>query len=538
MSQLVLKYLDPGRYAARLRRLMEGRRCDKLRYAVEGHYRQRQAVFAQAGERVIVCEGMWDNPNHFFRLHLMLAAMPDAKTCRLVGILRNPGEIRQRRSLESLGVKEFVYLEDHPLRREQFLEDAQRRLEGVRTHRDLLQLNLPQSLPPYVYYDTVLKLARHPQPPLTSQLWITVLTEVLRNLAIYEELFQRHEVVRVVSSHPWKNEYATLCWTALARSVPCYYVTGFCEGTRIRHFATLEDFLTPVEHVSFADFEALSVRVRRCLIERGRAYLAERELGKSSDINARYAFRPENRWTDKAAARQALGVPDDRPLVAVYAQAWFDFPHTFAMQHFTDFLDWMRFTVEHAARNTTVTWLLKPHPCDLWYGGIRLTDQVRDLPPHVRLCSEATDSLTVQLAADCIVTVHGTVAIEGAARGLLVLCADRSYYSDWGFTYTATSRENYGELLGRIQTLAPTTREQQERAMACAAVCLAPTPEEAGLLSTSCDTSGLVLYDEILSRFMHSTIALSQETKAIDEWVVSKCLSYAAYHTIRHYERS
>jgi len=33
------------------------------------------------------------------------------------------------------------------------------------------------------------------------------------------------------------------------------------------------------------------------------------------------------------------------------------------MQNFTDFLDWMRFTAERIAENTSVTWLLKPHPC-------------------------------------------------------------------------------------------------------------------------------------------------------------------------------
>ncbi len=533
----LLRYFEPSLFAARVRRFIADRRDSNLRQVLEECYRQHRSVFAEDGKRVILCEGMWDNPNHFFRLYMMLAAMSDTRECRLIGILRSQDGVKQRRSLESLGAKEFIYLENHPLRREQYIGKAQQLLQGVRAYRDLLRLELPDSLPAYVFYDTVLKIARHPQPPLNSPLWATVLADVFRNLAIYEDVFQKHEVVRVVSSHPWKNEYATLCWTALVHAVPFYYITGFCESTRIRRFITLEDFETPVDHGSAAEFDALSFSIQQRLINRGRAYLAERELGISSDINARYAFRPEKRQMSRAAARRALGVDESRPLAAVYAPVWFDFPHTFGMQHFTDFLDWMQFTVEQLSNNTFVTWLLKPHPCDSWYGGTRLADLVQELPPHVHLCQEETDSLTVQIAADYVVTVHGTVAIEAVARGLPVLCADRSYYSDWDFTYLAKSREDYAELLARVQMLSPPTKEQQRRAMACAALSLAPISEGRKLLRTSCDTTGTMLYEEIFSRFHHEKAGLSREIEAIREWMASGHPSYAAYHTRLYYER-
>jgi hypothetical protein len=216
--------------------------------------------------------------------------------------------------------------------------------------------------------------------------------------------------------------------------------------------------------------------------------------------------------------------------VAVYSQVWFDFPHTFGMQHFTDFLDWIRFTVAEVAGHTQVTWLLKPHPCDPWYGSLRLADVVGSLPPHVRLCDEATDSATVQLASDAIVTVHGTIGIEAAARGLPVVCADRSYYSDWGFTHVAKSRDDYAALLAAIHTLPAPTDEQRARALAFAALSLAPPPTER--LRTSCDTSAPpMLYREILGRLDSERAALDAETTAIAEWLAMGRPSYAVYRT-------
>jgi len=318
--------------------------------------------------------------------------------------------------------------------------------------------------------------------------------------------------------------------------VPCFYVTGFCEGVRIRRLRTAEDFKTPVEHCSFVDFSRLSVSVRERIIERGRAYLAEREQGESSDINARNAFRPEKRSTDRATTRRILGVPEQGFLAVVCAPAWFDFPHTFAMHNFTDFLDWIKFTVEQISRSTSVTWLLKPHPCDSWYGGVRLADLVGNLPPHVHLCPEATDALTVQLAADAVVTVHGTVAIEASARGVPVLCADRSYYSDWGFARTAASLEDYGQALANIQSVTRPTGEQQKRAMAVAALSLAPAPKALGILRTSCDASDRrKLYNEILTRFEREKDGLLVEQNAIREWLTGSSPSYATYQTINHY---
>jgi len=538
MSARLLRYLSPGGYTRYVQRVIADRRANRFRGTVEAHYGRGRPGTAGFDAPAIVCEGMWDNPNHFFRLHLMLAALPDAEKCQTIGVLHRRDDWRQRRSLGSLGVREFLYLEHDRVCREQFDAEAERLLGGVNTHRDLLRLELPHALPAYIYYDTVLKLARHPQPPLDSPLWPRVLAEVLRNLAIFDRLFREHEVAAVVVSHPWKNEFATLTWSALVHGVPCYYATGFCEGTRIRRFVTLEDFATPVEHGTCREFDALPPAVRRRVIEYGRAYLAEREQGTSSDINARYAFRPDRRCADRAAARRVLGVDGDRPLAAIFAQVWFDFPHTFAMQNFTDFLDWMRFTIGQIAANTSVTWLLKPHPCDQWYGGVRLVDLVRELPRHVVLCPEDTDSLTVQVATDYVVTVHGTVAIEAAARGLPVLNADRSHYTDWGFTHLAKSRKDYADLLAGIQHLAPPTGEQQERAMAFGALSLAPTPGGIGLLRTSCDTSGPMLYAEILSRLERERAGFARERAAIADWIASRRPSYAAYHTTRYFERS
>jgi hypothetical protein len=529
------KYLDPNRWKVRYNQFINQRRANRLRLAAEQYYLDLGVLTTASGKRAIVADGLWDNPNHWFRLRLFLEALPETRHCRLVGVLRGSHDVAQRRMMKCFGFKDFIYLEENRYEKQDFTKQAREILSDIGSHGDLLRLQLPDSLPAYTYYDTVLKLARHPQPSLDSPLWIDSLSELLRNLAIYQDLFQEYEVVGVVASHPWKNEYATLCWTALGNGVPSFHITGYCEGIRIRRFSSLDDYATPVEHMSFHDFVALSRSVQTRMMADGQTYLSERDLGHSNDINVSYAFLPDKRQTERFAARYALGANDERPLVAIYSHVWFDYPHTFAMSNFTDLLDWMQSTLKQISRNKEVIWLLKPHPTDQWYGGTRLADFAKDLPPHVKICPEDTDSMTVQLAVDGVVTVHGTAGIEAAARGVPVLCADRSYYTDWDFTHRAESREYYGELLSNIQKLSPPTEEQRMQAMACALAALAPVPEGRGLLRLRCDTSGPVLYEDIISLLENDVEALEKERVAMREWLATGSSSYSVFHKVKYY---
>jgi hypothetical protein len=136
------------------------------------------------------------------------------------------------------------------------------------------------------------------------------------------------------------------------------------------------------------------------------------------------------------------------------------------------------------------------------------------------------------LAADAVVTVYGTVALEAAARGIPVICADRSYYSDWGLTHEAKSRDHYGELLASAAGLAPATEAQRRRAAACAALALGPTPPELGLIPLRCDSSGPVLYEDIIAWLDRHDPALEAERAALADWLASDTSSYAVYQRI------
>ncbi len=529
------KILDAGKwrqlFAAQTRLRAINRADDEL----DRQFSRVGKLSAAADEPYVVADGMWRNPNHFFRVRLFIEALHTlGRKPRLLGILRSSRDWRERRALARIGFEEFVYIEyDDEFRTDMYLAESRRLLSVVREHADILALQLPDDIPAYTYYDTVLKLSSNPRPPLDDPLWVSTLAETLRNRAIYNRELSKRPIMHVALSHPWKNEWATLVWLALKREIPVEHLTGFCEAMRIRRFRTADDYATPVEHVPRAVFEGLPQAAQRKLAEIGAADLRRRSSGLSSDLNVRHAFDPRHRIGDREHARAILSGQTERPVAIVYGHVWFDFPHTFAMRNFIDFRDWMELTLREIRDIDDVVWLLKPHPTEAWYGGFNLTTLARDLPPHVRLLPMHTDSQTTINAADTIVTVHGTVGLEAAAAGVAVILGDRSYYSGWGVAHAAADRADYVRLLHNAGQLPRPDAAARARANACFALALAE-PDDGDALPMSCDSTGLALYKEIAGRYDVESSARQHEVESIAAFLdQSEIDSFAAYRLVQ-----
>ena len=193
-------------------------------------------------KEVILIDGLWDNPNHYFRSYLLILSLTRSKNYRLIGLLKNPKD-RARHSLSAMGCAEFVFIEDFPINNSDALA-AELLLKKVKTHADVLRLKLPQGLPANIFYDTVLKVARSPRPDLGSSIWKQELADVFRLSRFYADVFSEIRVKHLILSHPWKNEFGVALWQGLRKSINCFYVTGNYEAMRVRRFTSAADFFS------------------------------------------------------------------------------------------------------------------------------------------------------------------------------------------------------------------------------------------------------------------------------------------------------
>lgn len=486
---------------------------------------------ATSGPAILI-DGLWDNPNHFLRLRIFLEGVPNIEGHQLIGVLRTRQD-RTKRMLETYGCRTFVFLDETAPAA--FTADAKAVLSSVASHRELLDIRLPNDLPAYVLYDTALKNARHPQPKLEHRAWLDAVATQFRDVAVASRIFAGQPIVMVALSHPWKSEYGALVWEALTRGIPTIHLTAFCEAIRMRRMRNVTDYRVPVEHLPHAIFSALPEAVRDSLSQIGHRYLSTRAKGIGSDINSRSAYLAHSRIDDRGEARKVLaGVEDDRPVVLVSSHVWFDFPHTFAMRNFTDFKDWIEVTISAIRQNRDAVWLLKPHPTEDWYGGFRLTDIAGELASNVRLLPVKSDVMTALTAADAVVTVHGTIAFEAAARGRHVLAADRSHFSDWPFAQTAISRDDYVARLRALPDLVRAGRPlSADSAAAAIALSFAEPPTDVGALVVKCDSRGVEAYNDALSILSGPASSRLWESMRVRKFLEQDAIdSFATFHLL------
>jgi hypothetical protein len=494
----ITRYFSPARWKVFLQGQIELHRRRVAAEKLDAVWRDFAPLQSDPNGQVLLVDGMWLNPGYFLRLRLTIDAIARSGPVRLIGLLRTKRDKRQRRFLDRIGVTEFVYCEgDARFPSAGHVARAKEMLAPVADHAGLLKLALPTATPPSIWYDSVLSNLRNGQPEIGHPQWTKDLAELLAYIDSYNAILERYRPTKVLLSHAWKNVWGSLAWLALAKGAEVLCVTQVSEAIRIRRFRRPDDFNLPVEHMTKAVYESLDASVKDAMVKLGYAELERRQRSQTSDVNIRFAYDTSARVLDRHAARAALGVHDETPIGVIYGHSWFDFPHLYNMQNFTDFCDWLKKTNDIVARETTTRWFLKPHPMETWYGGQTMRDIVSTSLPHVSFLPHKIDTMTVMRAADAIVTVHGTAGLEAAMLGTPVICADNSYYAEWGFAQTARSGEHYGELLSQLGALKPLDQYTRDVAAACFLAAYGEPHDYSQALRVPCDSRGAMLYDEV-----------------------------------------
>ncbi len=393
-------------------------------------------------------DGSFDNPNYWLRFSFVRAAL-GLKNGRETGLL---GPFRREQvgaTFRHFGVNDVVSFPDVPVS-----ADARRLadelVDATRTADDVLAWSLPEGFPAMMVYDGILKRQRLAAVDVRRPDFRLHVREAVESIERARRVIEEGNYDLVVISHPFNFLYGGIAWCALKRGIPVLLPFGAFGTMRITRFDRPEELFSFYDRPTAADFAAAAPAKLAALEEVGRQYIDARLGGQADDLASIYAFRQSGERIDRAVLGAKFGWDPAKPIVAVYASNWFDWPHQLGMSQFRDFLDWTETTFQAARRNEGVNWLFKPHPAEDWFGGASLASIMARIgtAPHVAIADKAWNNTAVMQTVDALVTYHGTAGIEFASRGKPVLIPDRGKYDDIGFAKVAGSRQNYIDLLG------------------------------------------------------------------------------------------
>jgi hypothetical protein len=402
---------------------------------------------AQALEGPVLIDAMWRNANFLLRSSFLRAALGTAslEEYALTGRFRSR---EQAQSLARTGVARAISLQDNMGSLGGYVRQARALIKRTDNAGEILDWKLPGDVHGCIVYDHLLKRKRVATLDIKAPGLDYMLADVLAELDGALAVLDRIKPKLVVVSHTVQASFGALAWIAAARGVPVIYAHGNYGALRFFRMRKPTDIFDVANLPAAARLDAIEPAQAQALGQAGENHIRSRLAGATNDLGAQYAFVKNADRPDRKQICAQFGWNPEKPIVAVYAANWFDYPHTSGMPSFRDYLDWLECTLAGARANENANWLFRAHPCDAWYGGITLSDLMGPgEPKHLGRSPTGWNGSAVLEAADAVVTVLGTAGLEYACLGKPALAADRGWYSDCGFARASGSRAEYGALL-------------------------------------------------------------------------------------------
>jgi hypothetical protein len=234
-----------------------------------------------------------------------------------------------------------------------------------------------------------------------------------------------------------------------------FHFKRYTLDSRLHHPISLaEQSWDSVKAMSISD-EILDefVESHWSMYETGNWY-ARQELQKSSQIMSDEETRKKLRL--RAGTKTAV----------IFSQVLWDATFFYGEGLFPDYAQWLIETIRSACRNNKLQWVVKLHPANLWrlradgYSGelaeLKLIKKhIGTLPSHVTVLLPETEVSTASLfrIADYCLTVRGTIGMEMPMFGVPVITAGTGRYSGLGFTVDSCTKQDYQDLLGRLESV-------------------------------------------------------------------------------------
>jgi hypothetical protein len=289
-------------------------------------------------------------------------------------------------------------------------------------------------------YDIFLKEYRVPTIDLDSEIFAESLLSSIRDFIFWKDYFSERNVIAVNVSH-CVYTLAIPLRIAVSRQIFAFQInaTHFYRMSENQLFA----------YGDFKDlrrvFKTLPKDVREKGIEEAAQRIQRRfsgEVGVDMSYSKKSAF-------GRVKKKRVLRVSNKKK-VLIATHCFFDSPHSFGNNLFTDYYEWMDF-LGKITKVTDCDWYIKIHR-DYVPGTKEIIESfVKKYPLFTLLPTDTSHHQIIHEGIDVVLTVHGTIGFEYAALGVHVINASlNNPHIGFAFnTHPKTIRE-YGEILRNL----------------------------------------------------------------------------------------
>ena len=313
----------------------------------------------------------------------------------------------------------------------------------INNKRDLERFKINDVWIGDLIYDSYLMAFKRPTVDVHSLEFKNFFLQVLQQYIYWQDFFAKNTVDAICVSH-CVYTLAIPLRIAVSMGIPAYQVDSayVFQLNKDRLFA-YDDFLD-----MHSRYMALDKEVRLNGVRRAEERILKRFEG---DVGVDMPYSKKSAYGQNKNLRLIEDTKQIKILVATHC--FFDSPHSYGNNLFTDFWEWLEF-LGQMTLITNYDWYIKTHP-DYLPGTLEIIqDFIARYPKFKLLPADSSHHQIIREGINFALTVYGTIGFEYAALGIPVINASQNNpHIGYGFNLNPKNMQEYRDLLKDLDSI-------------------------------------------------------------------------------------
>ncbi len=423
------------------------------------HYLQKKPVKKQDDSKTVVLIEFSRIYSNIIGLYYFLLELRAKTNASFVAYMLYPLKpwtslllFKFKKIYQALGVSKFILV--HPQNGMADEIDTYLKLHPIHinTTKDLEMLEFEGVWIGDIVYDSYLYKTRKPTVDVKSTELQMEIREALYYYLFWKKYFSENKVQSLVVSHTVYTHFAVASRLAIALNIEVFQVNdaGLYRLSTEKKYAYHE----------FFDFKKALGQIPKDLQLLGREWAKQRLQRRfGGEVGVDMSYSPVSAWVGSSACAEI--VPSSRKKILVATHCFFDSPHPYGLNLFTDFYEWLTFLGKISER-TDYDWYLKSHPGFLPGNDTVLSELSRRFPKLKVISATTSHPSLLSSGIDLVLTVYGTIGMEYAYHGVPVINASpNNVHIAFDFNLHPKSIGEYEALLLSLEKLSLNIPKEQ-----------------------------------------------------------------------------
>ena len=407
-------------------------------------------------DKFLLVENFINHPLYTYTNILSAKFLNEFHQYKILGVLRQ-GDIKAELLFKAFGVKNFYILKKQNLiSRIIYIIKALNLIKNVENINEFCKIKFNNTEIGYSTYDTYIRYTGDPSIQKVNPKLISILSVCMYDCdKLKQKLFFKKNIKISVQSETVFNPLNTFFQLSLLNKINVFSRCGIDEIS-LRQYTNWRQRHTYKYATSQKIFDAIINHNKKKILKWFNMFKKDSFKNKNFGIDTRILkyYKQDKKILNKKQLNNYFGWKNKKIVVFFFNHFIDRNYHNGPRMNFQDSYSWAKYALDKITKDTSVNWILKPHPTEKFFNSKKNFDEyigylVKN-HENIRLFPDTLNNLSLIKSADLAITSNGSVGMEYPAFGINCVYTEKSTYSNLKFTNPLNNKSKINLLFKNI----------------------------------------------------------------------------------------